>query len=506
MLQKRFKIFLFILVIISYPLMRIDIAQCQNNKVEVNEKMNKSIIPKVVNGVTFIPIKNFYETLGWNVFWNAQNNAVTVENNKQKTVFKIGSSTVLVDCCYKIQLEAPVALINNRAYVCSTFITGEFGLKVVWDKGNNTLIVSDGEKKKVETGGKGNVVIVSDGLIVSIYEPYGIDTVQDMISHADMLLYGGNQEEALQRYREIIDNISETQSPKTYAHILSSMGNAFSTLAETKDVKTNLNKAIEFYHKALSIYNNNIVVDCQSLYNNLGLAYANLYKVTYEKTYLLHALDMFDEAAKFEMSDENILCKAAIECNKAKVLIALGNKEAARPLLIDAMGEYENQTKACSIDSSPYKWADLMLKLGNLYLDFSLIDDSEKNLLKAKCIFEEALEVRNLESYPMDYANIHKSLGEVYTYLFNIKSRHDYLVNAIEEYNESIKIYASDTSSVKYAWANYKMGILYMWLGNTEEKTKNRIKAKELFEKAAIVFNKTDYAELNRLLQENITI
>jgi tetratricopeptide (TPR) repeat protein len=506
MLQKRIKFFVLILIMVSYPVMRIDSAQCQGNKVEVSEKMNIRIIPEVVNGVTFIPIKNFYEALGWDVFWNAQDSKVTAENSKQKIVFKIGSSTVLVDGCYKIQIEAPVTVINNRAFVCSTFITGEFGLKVVWDKENNTLIVSDEEKKKIEINGKGNVIVVSDGLIVSIYEPYGIDTAQDMISHADRLLCGGNPEEALQKYREILDNISEAQSPQAYARILVEMGDSFSTLAETKDVGKNLNKAIELYRRALDIYKNNKIPDCQIIYNNLGLAYINLYEITHEKNYLLLAVEMFDEATSGNLSDENVSGYAAIECNKGRALIDLGYKESARPLLMDALNEYENQMKAYSIDANPYEWSDLMLRLGDLYLDMSLIDDAEKNLVKAKYVFEEALKVRNVESYPIDYANIHKSLGEVYTYLFGIKSSRDYLLDAIEEYTESIKIYSSDASSVKYAWANYKMGILYLGLGNMEDKIKNQMKAKALFEKASIVFNKSDYPELNKLISENVTL
>jgi hypothetical protein len=141
MLKKFLKLYIFIFLVAIYLVIKIDYAQCQSNKIQTDKIINTEIASEVVNGITFISIRSFYESLGWNVSWNSQENTITAESVSQKAEFKVDRSSVLLDNSYKVELEEPIIVINKRAFVCSSFITQEYGLKVVWDNVNNTLIV-----------------------------------------------------------------------------------------------------------------------------------------------------------------------------------------------------------------------------------------------------------------------------------------------------------------------------------------------------------------------------
>ncbi len=456
-------------ILVSFWLMSTGSVQGQTSKIEVEKILKEEITPKVVNGIAYIPVKKFYESLGWQVQWDIRRRAVTVKNDKRQVEFSKGSSTAIIDSYYEVLLESPVVILEDRAYICSSFVIQEFGLKIKWDKDKNTLLVSGNESPVIKISGSGNVIVLSDNLILNIYETYGMDTARDMLQHADSLLCGGKPGEALQKYREVADNIEKEQCPDTYAHVLWGMGNALSAAAGLKDSRADLEAAVDLYSRAADIYRKDGNPDYLLVFNNIGLCYSRLYDLTSEKQFLELARSMFSTAIeKLDAEGEKPAAAAILE-NLGKTLSALGDKEAAMKQLKEAINTYEYLLGACSAEDDPEQWADITVRLGELYIELSFLYDGENNLLISKDYLEKALKIRNIESYPLDYAKVHEFLGDVYTYLFASHQIPDYLNSAIEAYQESLSIYSADKNSPKAETVNNKLDRLYHWPGISSE-------------------------------------
>lgn len=451
-------------IIVSFWLMSTGSVQGQTSKIEVEEILKEEITPRVVNGIGYIPVKKFYESLGWQVQWDYRRRAVTVKNDKRQVEFLKGSSTAIMDTYFEVLLESPVVILEDRAYICSSFVIQEFGLKIKWDKEKNTLLVSGNESPVIKISGRGNVIVLSNNLILNIYEAYGMDTVRDMLQLADSLLCGGKLGEALQKYREVADNIKKEQCPNTYAYVLWGMGNALSAAAGLNDSRADLEAAVDLYLRAAEIYRKDGNPDYLLVYNNIGLCYSRLYDLTSEKQFLEQAKSMFSTAIeKLDAGSEKPAAAAILE-NLGKTLSALGDKEAASKQLTEAINTYEYLLGACSAEDNPEHWADITVRLGELYIELSFLYDGENNLLISKDYLDKALKIRNIESYPLDYAKIHECLGDVYTYLFAIQPIPDYFNSAIGAYQESLSIYSADKNTVKADTVNNKLDRLYQRL------------------------------------------
>lgn len=484
-----------VVILVCYS-MNINYVKCQNNKYEVTSSHIKlEVSPQVVNGITLLPIKSVYLSFGWDVSWDSKDKTITTKNQGKKAVFKVGSNIVVMDSCL-VEIEVPITIINGSAFVCSSFVAKEFGIKVVWDKINNTVIVTKNDRKDIEINGNGNVIVLADGLILNIYEPYGNDTAQDMISHADKILCSGYADGAIQKYKEILDNILEDEKPQEYAHVLGSMGDAYIILAQSKGMVYNLLKAVEFYQKALDVYSKNDIYGCQFIKNNLGNAYTYLWEATDDYRYLNLAVDIFREACNKEWVEKNIEDYAAKQYNMGRALIGLGDKNSAKSCLQSALNEYEKYIKLYSADLTPYEWSNLNMIIGSTYKLISQVYDKENNLKKSIDFFEDALKVRNIESYPMDYARIHKSLGDIYTSLWETDFKDSYLKKSIEEYNESLKFFFIENNPVNYARVNFQLGNVYIKLAKTANIIEYLLKANVVFERALEALDEADYPAL----------
>ncbi len=463
MSYRKNSLFCICFIIVSFWLLSAGV-QGQTSKTEVEQILKDEIAPRVVNGIGYIPVKKFYESLGWQVQWDYRKRAVTVKNDKRQVEFSKGSSTAIIDTYYEVLLESPVVILENRAYICSSFVIQEFGLKIKWDKEKNTLLVAGDESPVIKVSGRGNVIVLSHKMILNIYETYGMDTVRDMLLLADSLLCGGKPGEALQKYREVADNIKKEQCPDTYAYVLWGMGNALSAAAGLKDSRADLEAAVDLYFRAADIYREDSNPDYLLVYNNIGLCYSRLYGLTSEKQFLEQAKSLFSTAIeKLDAGSEKLAAAAILE-NLGKTLSALGDKEAARKRFAEAINTYDYLLGACSAEDDPEQWADITVRLGELYVELSFLYDSENNLLISKDYLDKALLIINIESYPLDYAKIHECLGDVYTYLFAIQPIPDYFNSAIMEYKESLSIYSADKNTVKADTVNNKLDTLYQGL------------------------------------------
>ena len=99
---------------------------------------NKSVTfsdaqPKVVSGRTLIPLRAIAETFGYEVDWNNEKQEITIKDNAQTLLLKVGQKIVNKD---KAQFSLDVAPLveegTNRTYVPLRFVAEAFDYQVDW--------------------------------------------------------------------------------------------------------------------------------------------------------------------------------------------------------------------------------------------------------------------------------------------------------------------------------------------------------------------------------------
>ncbi|MCX7921772.1 MAG: stalk domain-containing protein [Clostridia bacterium] len=468
-------------------------ASSQTTRVMLNSiKINDSLSPKIINGVVFVPVRPAFEALKWQVEWNNADKSITITNTDKSILLKAGSSEAYLNGEY-ILLDGPIVLINGRAFAPSKFVAEQLGVKVRWNTRDNLLILANIDSSSVTVNGSRNIVIAGNGIIVNIFEPYSTDTVYDMLNYADMILCSNKPLVALERYKKILDNISKEENPDTYAHIMNNMGNAYSTLAEIRDMYSNILNAIDKYKQALSIYEESFdTINCAIISNNIGNAYRTLWEVSHDNSNLLKALALYTKALNLYPHEGYALDHALIYYNTGITYKALGENSLASENLLKAQNIYEIALKTSSNES---EFGVIGYNLANVYKALSELSEKKKYLEKSRTAFEELLKIRPLETYPIDYARIHKCLGDIYKGFFEVDSNEENLTKAVEEFEECLKFYTFENYPIDYAKSQYMMGNVYMLMSDRY----NISNAVNAYQEALKVFNASDFPAYNKL-------
>ncbi|EPR12953.1 stalk domain-containing protein [Ruminiclostridium papyrosolvens] len=420
-------------------------AYAENTKTVQTPSFDFEAKPIIIKKEPFIPIKPVLEALGWKVTWDSKNKTVQALKGESALVIKIGSNIATLNGTAVFQ-KNPSVVIKGISYVSSRFIAQEFGTKVRWDRKENLIVLSNIDTGNVKVSGQGNIIIAGDGMIVNIFEPYGIDVVYDQIDDADKLLSAKKPQEAITKYKNILENISEKENPNIYCQVMNNMGNAYNILAEFRDAQNNSRNAISAYTNALRIYSS----DKRSknyfiTLNNLANAYFNSWEAAGKKADLTAASDIYAEIQKSGCLDDTCIESALTDYNTGMVYYSLGKKQMAVDSFIKAQNKYLILIKKVNKEENEEIWALLQYNLGNVCKSLSLITDKEKNANNAESAYKKALTVMTVESYPLEYAQIHKYLGDIYKVLSSLaNNKHEYVLRAIEEYTESLKIYTPD--------------------------------------------------------------
>lgn len=104
--------------------------------------LNDSIIPQIINGHTFVPLRAIAEGLGSKVSWDKELQKVTVEKADKTITFKIGNPEVTVNNTNSIIEQAPFILAGS-SMLPLRFIGEQFGLRVTWDPLTKAIYLDD---------------------------------------------------------------------------------------------------------------------------------------------------------------------------------------------------------------------------------------------------------------------------------------------------------------------------------------------------------------------------
>lgn len=96
-----------------------------------------------VNGNVMIPIRVVVENLGFNVQWEQKTRKVTVRQDGKSVELSVGSKTANSDG-NTLNLNAAPKQTGGTVLVPIRFVGEHFGLKVGWDNGNKTVLLTSG--------------------------------------------------------------------------------------------------------------------------------------------------------------------------------------------------------------------------------------------------------------------------------------------------------------------------------------------------------------------------
>ncbi len=85
---------------------------------------------------------------------------------------------------------------------------------VNWDEELNTVSVNNNSIDGLTVSGNNNIIAVGEDIIANIVRLYGMEKVNDKILEADKLYEDLNIIGAIDKYEEILKNISSAKNPE----------------------------------------------------------------------------------------------------------------------------------------------------------------------------------------------------------------------------------------------------------------------------------------------------
>ncbi len=88
---------------------------------------------RIINGRTYIPIRNYSELLGFDVEWDEESRSVTITDGELATTFLLNSRRVIQDET-ALYMEARALLIDGRTYIPLRSVAELYNRAVDWDE------------------------------------------------------------------------------------------------------------------------------------------------------------------------------------------------------------------------------------------------------------------------------------------------------------------------------------------------------------------------------------
>lgn len=150
---------------------------------------------KLIDGRTFLPLREFSESLGYKVDYSQRETTATIKNKDMTIKIKANSDTAEVNGNSKA-LDAKAFIADDRIYVPIRFVSEAMGYKVTWDGKNKFVIIGSfkgGEQIEkayayensrfmyslmIPNAWKDECVIKTDGDVLTVYERKSMDQLK----------------------------------------------------------------------------------------------------------------------------------------------------------------------------------------------------------------------------------------------------------------------------------------------------------------------------------------
>lgn len=433
----------------------------QDKKVIIENDNRVIGVPQIkINNTVYVSVVKALELIGWSQKEDSIKNGLVFTKGDSTICIDVAASVVIIDG-EKVTLEKPFETIDKEIYIQSKFIAERFGVQIRWSNKDNLIILSGYDEKSVYVEGEGNIIIAGNGIIINVFEAYTKDTIYDMLSYADRLLSKNKLEEAIDKYKDILNNISPDENQDLYVHVLINMGNAYGLLSETKDTRTNVSYAIEYCEKALDLLTAGNFLDSYiSLLNNLGKLYRVSFEISNDRIKLDRSLEILYEAVDYK-ENISILGKALLFYNLGLTQKTANIKELAWENILKSISFYLEELKLHTLEKESDTYALIHYDIGNCFAFLWDMQGDEIRLDEAIEAYKEAMEVWSVESSPQGYAKVGKALGGVYKRKYSINRKVENLKLAGAFYKDSLRIFSKDKYKLDNAKINEEIAEIY---------------------------------------------
>jgi hypothetical protein len=140
--------------------------------------------PVIMDGRTYVPIRDVFEKLGFEVDWNADTKAVTISNDYHNIMILTGSSKLLATDSYMnitaCKLENSVKLVNGRTMLPLREILEKANYELVWDAETKTTTIKDNNDYEALKAEKEKLATMVGGMLgfSSSLEEYKVNTAK----------------------------------------------------------------------------------------------------------------------------------------------------------------------------------------------------------------------------------------------------------------------------------------------------------------------------------------
>jgi hypothetical protein len=96
------------------------------------ERIEPTVPPLILNGVTYVPLRGVLEAMGVKISWDISSRSVIADKSNKRIVFSTISGQTTVDGKV-VQLEDRPVYAHDSLLVPLRFVSETLGAKVVWN-------------------------------------------------------------------------------------------------------------------------------------------------------------------------------------------------------------------------------------------------------------------------------------------------------------------------------------------------------------------------------------
>lgn len=323
--------------------------------------------------------------------------------------------------------------------------------------------------------------------------------LESFIDYADRLCEQGKYQKALDKYYEVLNQITREEDDEFYAQVMYGIGMVHFNLSDEGDKADNLHIAIDAIAQALEIVKSwEQQEDYLSVLTDLTDCYQALAEVENCESNLNTALQLFDEFEAHFQSDLDLKNISQIDYWKAMIYLDLGrirNSEANVMKSSELMrASYDTMFSLYGEELEPTNYRIVTdVSCAYNYIILASIRDREKNLTQALYLLEKPLEQIASEADPEIYVGVQIAMAEYYNCYSHIEKPVEYLQKALltaSDMQESMSdwMYQSEKMSLKW-----DIGYDFYCLAKYQDTLQNLQLALNYFDEISEYYRREDF-------------
>lgn len=110
-----------------------------------DQKLSFDTQPVIKDGVTLVPMRNVFESLGATVGWDPENKIITAYRGDRAMILTVGKRAAVINN-EPINLSREPEIVNGRTLVPLRFVSEALGASVTWLNETREIIIKDAPK------------------------------------------------------------------------------------------------------------------------------------------------------------------------------------------------------------------------------------------------------------------------------------------------------------------------------------------------------------------------